>query len=111
MTKLVGIDDVRARTFAFPARHFISVSDLNRLQVHDLLALSETFVALNRQQAKKLDLLKGLTLMNLFFENSTRTQSSFERATRLWATSPQMATVSPSMRPNACLMARASSRA
>jgi aspartate carbamoyltransferase catalytic subunit len=80
MTKLVGIDDVRARTFAFPARHFISVSDLNRLQVHDLLALAETFVALNRQQAKKLDLLKGLTLMNLFFENSTRTQSSFELA-------------------------------
>ena len=80
MTKLIGIDDVRARTFAFPARHFISVSDLNRLQVHDLLALSETFVALNRQQAKKLDLLKGLTLMNLFFENSTRTQSSFELA-------------------------------
>src|SRR6478752_6982037 len=80
MTKPVGIDDVRARTFAFPARHFISVSDLNRLQVHDLLALAETFVALNRQQAKKLDLLKGLTLMNLFFENSTRTQSSFELA-------------------------------
>jgi aspartate carbamoyltransferase catalytic subunit len=80
MTSLVGIDDVRARTFAFPARHFISVSDLNRLQVHDLLALAETFVALNRQQAKKLDLLKGLTLMNLFFENSTRTQSSFELA-------------------------------
>ena len=76
----VGIDDVRARTFAFPARHFISVSDLNRLQVMDLLALSETFVALNRQKAKKLDLLKGLTLMNLFFENSTRTQSSFELA-------------------------------
>ena len=80
MTNLVGIDDVRARTFAFPARHFISVSDLNRLQVHDLLALAETFVALNRQQAKKLDLLKGRTLMNLFFENSTRTQSSFELA-------------------------------
>jgi aspartate carbamoyltransferase catalytic subunit len=80
MTKPVGIDDVRARTFPFPARHFISVSDLNRLQVMDLLALAETFVTLNRQQAKKLDLLKGLTLMNLFFENSTRTQSSFELA-------------------------------
>src|SRR6201985_298785 len=80
MTKLVGIDDVGARTFAFPPRHFISVADLNRLQVHDLLALAETFVALNRQQGKKLDLLKGLTLMNLFFENSTRTQASFELA-------------------------------
>ena len=37
-------------------------------------------MSLNRQKAKKLDLLKGRTLMNLFFENSTRTQSSFELA-------------------------------
>ena len=37
-------------------------------------------VALNRQKAKKLDLLKGRTLVNLFFEASTRTQSSFELA-------------------------------
>ena len=76
----VGIDDVRARTHAFPAAHFISVLDLNRPQVTDLLDLAEAFVALNRQAAKKLDLLKGRTLMNLFFENSTRTQSSFELA-------------------------------
>jgi aspartate carbamoyltransferase catalytic subunit len=80
MTSPVGIDDVRARTFAFPHRHFISAEDLDRPQVDDLLALAEAFVALNRQQAKKLDLLKGRTLMNLFFENSTRTQSSFELA-------------------------------
>ena len=37
-------------------------------------------MALNRQRAKKLDLLKGRTLINLFFEASTRTQSSFELA-------------------------------
>jgi len=48
--------------------------------VHDLLDLAEGFVALNRQKAKKLDLLKGRTLVNLFFEASTRTQSSFELA-------------------------------
>jgi aspartate carbamoyltransferase catalytic subunit len=76
----VGLDELRARTFAFPARHFISVADLNRPQVLDLLELAGVFVALNRQAAKKLDLLKGRTLMNLFFENSTRTQSSFELA-------------------------------
>ena len=57
-----GLEDVRKRTFPFPKRHFISSLDLNR------------------QKAKKLDLLKGRTLMNLFFENSTRTQSSFELA-------------------------------
>ena len=37
-------------------------------------------MALNRQKAKKLDLMKGRTLVNLFFEASTRTQSSFELA-------------------------------
>ena len=45
-----------------------------------LLDLADGFVALNRQKSKKLDLLKGRTLVNLFFENSTRTQSSFELA-------------------------------
>ncbi len=75
-----GLDDVRTRTFPFPKRHFISALDLNRLQIADLLDLADGFVALNRQKAKKLDLLKGRTLMNLFFENSTRTQSSFELA-------------------------------
>src|SRR6204780_2375996 len=75
-----GVDDVRARTFPFPSRHFISASDLDRAALGDLLDLADGFVALNRQKAKKLDLLKGRTLMNLFFENSTRTQSSFELA-------------------------------
>jgi aspartate carbamoyltransferase catalytic subunit len=78
--KAVGIDDVRARTYAFPAPHFISITDLNRPQALEQLDLAEAFVALNRQAAKKLDLLKGRTLMNLFFESSTRTQSSFELA-------------------------------
>src|SRR5580658_1917319 len=73
-------EDVRQRTFPFPARHFLSVGDLDREQVHDLLDLAEGFVALNRQKAKKLDLMKGRTLVNLFFEASTRTQSSFELA-------------------------------
>src|ERR1700692_4437696 len=75
-----GPEEVRQRTFPFPARHFLSVGDLDREQVSDLLDLADGFVALNRQKAKKLDLLKGRTLMNLFFENSTRTQSSFELA-------------------------------
>src|SRR5689334_1208056 len=75
-----GPDEVRQRTFPFPARHFLSVGDLTRDQVSDLLDLADGFVALNRQKAKKLDLMKGRTLVNLFFEASTRTQSSFELA-------------------------------
>src|SRR5215469_3285250 len=75
-----GLNEVLQRTFSFPKRHFLSATDLNEVEVASLLDLADGFVALNRQTAKKLDLLKGRTLMNLFFENSTRTQSSFELA-------------------------------
>ena len=75
-----GLNEVLTRTFSFPQRHFLSVLDLNEVEVANLLDLADGFVALNRQTSKKLDLLKGRTLMNLFFENSTRTQSSFELA-------------------------------
>src|SRR5471032_2141995 len=75
-----GLNEVLQRTFSFPKRHFLSATDLNEVEVANLLDLADGFVSLNRQTSKKLDLLKGRTLMNLFFENSTRTQSSFELA-------------------------------
>src|SRR5579859_296714 len=75
-----GLNEVLQRTFSFPKRHFLSAADLNEVEVANLLDLADGFVSLNRQTSKKLDLLKGRTLMNLFFENSTRTQSSFELA-------------------------------
>jgi aspartate carbamoyltransferase catalytic subunit len=81
MTSLTtGLNEVLGRTFPFPRRHFLSVLDLNPVEVAGLLDLADGFVTLNRQTSKKLDLLKGRTLINLFFENSTRTQSSFELA-------------------------------
>src|ERR1700741_4576521 len=79
-TAAPGLSEVLGRTFPFPKRHFLSVLDLNEVEVANLLDLADGFVSLNRQTSKKLDLLKGRTLMNLFFENSTRTQSSFELA-------------------------------
>ena len=75
-----GLNEVLERTFPFPRRHFLSVLDLNEVEAAALLDLADAFVGLSRQTSKKLDLLKGRTLMNLFFENSTRTQSSFELA-------------------------------
>ena len=74
------LDDLRARIFPFPQRHFLSAADLNAPQATALLDLADGFVSLSRQASKTIDLLKGRTLMNLFFENSTRTQSSFELA-------------------------------
>ncbi len=75
-----GIDEIRSKASPFPRRHFLSVTDLDPVQVAAVLDLADLFVALNRQKSKKIDLLKGRTLVNLFFESSTRTQSSFELA-------------------------------
>src|SRR5689334_20316897 len=71
---------IRERLFPFPHRHLTSVVDLAPPYVESLLDLADAFVDLSRRTTKKLDLLKGRTLVNLFFENSTRTQSSFELA-------------------------------
>ncbi len=75
-----GIENVRARMFPFPTRHLLSAGDLNILQATQLLDLADEFVGIGRQASKKLDLLEGRTVINLFFEASTRTQSSFEIA-------------------------------
>ena len=73
-------DHIRAKAAPFPKRHFLSVTDLDPVEVAAILDLADLFVDLNRQKTKKTDLLKGRTLVNLFFEASTRTQSSFELA-------------------------------
>jgi aspartate carbamoyltransferase catalytic subunit len=75
-----ALEDIRAKASPFPKRHFLSVTDLDPVQVAALLDLADLFVSLNRQKNKKIDLLKGRTQVNLFFEASTRTQSSFELA-------------------------------
>ena len=71
---------ISAKVYPFPHKHLIGVGGLNRLEAHALLDLADGLVAVNRQKEKKLGLLRGRTLINLFFEASTRTQSSFELA-------------------------------
>jgi aspartate carbamoyltransferase catalytic subunit len=65
---------------ALSSRHLLSVMDLSRLEAEALLTRAEHFVAFTELATKKSDALRGRTLINLFFENSTRTQSSFELA-------------------------------
>jgi aspartate carbamoyltransferase catalytic subunit len=60
--------------------HLLGIEGLSAPEVTALLDLAETYVALNRSAEKKTGLLQGRTLINLFFEASTRTQSSFELA-------------------------------
>ena len=65
---------------AFPHRDLTGIGKLARHEILYLLDQAEQWVALNRQSTKHTDLLAGLTIINAFFENSTRTLLSFEIA-------------------------------
>src|ERR1700674_2844816 len=66
--------------FVLSRRHLLGIEGLSHEEISGLLDLSEEFVELNRQIEKKRASLRGRTQINLFFESSTRTQSSFELA-------------------------------
>ncbi|MBO33258.1 MAG: aspartate carbamoyltransferase catalytic subunit [Rhodospirillaceae bacterium] len=61
-------------------RHLLGIEGLSHLEITHLLDKSEEYVEQNRRADKKSDLLNGRTVINLFFENSTRTRTSFELA-------------------------------
>ena len=61
-------------------KHLLGIQDLSVVDINYILDESETFIKLNQSKNKKIDVLRGKTQINLFFEPSTRTQSSFELA-------------------------------
>ncbi|KUJ76387.1 aspartate carbamoyltransferase catalytic subunit [Ruegeria marisrubri] len=65
---------------SFAHRHLLGIEHLSPSDITAILDLAETYVELNRQPAKRADVLAGLTQINMFFEASTRTQASFELA-------------------------------
>jgi aspartate carbamoyltransferase catalytic subunit len=67
-------------SFVLSRRHLLGMDGLSAEDIIGLLDLAEEYVELNRQIDKKRAALRGRTLINLFFEASTRTQSSFELA-------------------------------
>jgi aspartate carbamoyltransferase catalytic subunit len=64
----------------FARRHLLGIEGLERPEIENLLDLADAAVDVSRQIEKKRATLRGRTLINLFFEASTRTQSSFELA-------------------------------
>jgi aspartate carbamoyltransferase catalytic subunit len=69
-----------------PLRHLIDIASLKREQLIELLDTAETLRELSQRGSRKLPLLRGKTVINLFFEASTRTRTTFElAATRLSA--------------------------
>ncbi len=63
-------------------RHFLSIEGLKRSVLVDILDLAESFAGVTEQTIKKVPLLRGKTIVNLFFEASTRTRVTFELAAK-----------------------------
>jgi aspartate carbamoyltransferase catalytic subunit len=66
--------------YRFPHKHLLGIEGLSRKEIELILDLSDSYVEQNRRHDKKSDVLRGLTVINLFFEDSTRTRTSFELA-------------------------------
>ena len=65
---------------SFSQSHLLGIEPLSPADITTILDLADQYVDLNRRAVKHSDTLAGLTQVNMFFENSTRTQASFELA-------------------------------
>ncbi len=63
-------------------RHLISIDDLDRAAIERILDRAESFAEVSGREIKKVPALRGRTVVNLFYEASTRTSSSFELAAK-----------------------------
>ena len=63
-------------------RHLISIDDLDRAGIERMLDRAESFAEVSGREIKKVPALRGRTVVNLFYESSTRTSSSFEIAAK-----------------------------
>jgi aspartate carbamoyltransferase catalytic subunit len=67
-------------------KHFLTIEGLDKNLLTEILDTAESFAGMSEHQVKKVPLLRGKTIINLFFESSTRTRTTFElAATRLSA--------------------------
>ena len=71
---------LQLRPVSYRQKHLLAIEGLDPSAIGHLLDLAESYVLLNRSGRTQRDLLRGRTLINLFFEDSTRTRTSFELA-------------------------------
>jgi len=62
--------------------HLVETADLNKKQIQYILDEAKKFINFNKKRVKKSNILEGRTIFNLFFEDSTRTRTSFEVAAK-----------------------------
>ncbi len=63
-------------------RHFLTIEDLRKETLEQILSTADKFTQFGQREIKKLPLLRGHTVVNLFFENSSRTRTTFEIAAK-----------------------------
>lgn len=91
--------------YGFSHHHLLGIEGLNPLEIRSLLDLSDSYVEQNRRTIKNKSTLQGLTQINLFFEESTRTRTSFELAgKRLGADVINMSVASSSLKKGETLL-------
>lgn len=63
-------------------RHFLTINGLSKALLTDILDTADSFIEVGERNIRKVPLLRGRTVVNLFFEHSTRTRSTFELAAK-----------------------------
>ena len=63
-------------------RHLLSIEDLDRAGIERILDRAKSFTEVSEREVKKVPALRGRRVLNLFYEASTRTRSSFELAAK-----------------------------
>ena len=63
-------------------KHLLSIEDLERTDIERILDRARSFTEVGERQVKKVPALRGRRVLNLFYEASTRTRSSFELAAK-----------------------------
>jgi aspartate carbamoyltransferase catalytic subunit len=61
-------------------KHFLTIEGLSKQLLTEILDTAESFLSMSQHQVQKVPILRGKTIVNLFFENSTRTRTTFELA-------------------------------
>ena len=66
----------------FKKIHLVETADLTKKEIEHILDESKKYITFNKRKIKKINVLEGRTIFNLFFEDSTRTRTSFEVAAK-----------------------------
>ena len=74
--------NINRKNNIFKKIHLVETSDLNKKEIQHILYEAKKYIAYNKKRNKKINILEGRTIFNLFFEDSTRTRTSFEVAAK-----------------------------